>query len=333
MKTDDTPNKTSWRLKPVLSDDLLADIPLVSAWVDKIKNKKCISRIISQLNKTCPVLSLQHLKRVRGDEILIDLAVCGEDGKKESFLQKFAAMEEFTLGLSLDPYMLQVPATQPRTVAQFKSCNLIWPCNFHLNKNMEDTLSGEKFSEENLRRIESWMRKALEICNHSGVCCVVVDPDTNQLIASGVDKRHVHPMKHAAMVAIDNVAKAQNGGAWNEKCADMEGAQSDTPTIASENAQTVAYVPKDSNKNESHGPYLCTGYDVYLTAEPCLMCAMALVHSRAKRVFYGCPNSISGALGSKLKLHTVTNLNHHYEVYAGVLEMECGEAFARVGVK
>lgn len=74
-------------------------------------------------------------------------------------------------------------------------------------------------------------------------------------------------------------------------------------------------VPKTSQ-------YICTGYDVYVTREPCTMCAMALVHSRVRRVFYGC-TSPQGALGTKIKLNTLKCLNHHYEVFAGILEKEC----------
>lgn len=52
-------------------------------------------------------------------------------------------------------------------------------------------------------------------------------------------------------------------------------------------------------------------------------CAMALVHSRIRRVFYGCSSPNYGALGSRYKLHTQIGLNHHYEVFSGVLEDEC----------
>ncbi|CAH3150231.1 unnamed protein product [Porites lobata] len=70
-------------------------------------------------------------------------------------------------------------------------------------------------------------------------------------------------------------------------------------------------------------PYLCTGYDLYVTREPCVMCAMALVHSRIRRVFYGCSDNVLGALGSRYKIHTQTGLNHHFEVFSGLLEEEC----------
>ena len=56
---------------------------------------------------------------------------------------------------------------------------------------------------------------------------------------------------------------------------------------------------------------------------------MALVHSRIRRVFYGCSDSVMGALGSTYKIHTQTGLNHHFEAFSGVLEQECRSVFER----
>ncbi|KAF9539383.1 adenosine deaminase, tRNA-specific 3 [Mortierella hygrophila] len=64
--------------------------------------------------------------------------------------------------------------------------------------------------------------------------------------------------------------------------------------------------------------YLCTGYDVFLTHEPCVMCSMALVHSRVGRVFYTVPMAASGGLGSQHKIHSHPSLNHHFFVYRQV---------------
>ena len=69
---------------------------------------------------------------------------------------------------------------------------------------------------------------------------------------------------------------------------------------------------RDMQRSES---YLCTGYDVYLDCEPCAMCAMALVHSRARRVIFDRDNPGDGVLVSSFKLHTITSLNHHYRAF------------------
>eukprot|EP00300_Choanocystis_sp_HF-7_P015876 c19208_g1_i4.p1 GENE.c19208_g1_i4~~c19208_g1_i4.p1 ORF type:complete len:129 (+),score=30.41 c19208_g1_i4:1-387(+) len=61
--------------------------------------------------------------------------------------------------------------------------------------------------------------------------------------------------------------------------------------------------------------YLCSGYDLYTTLEPCIMCSMGLVHSRIRRVFYMQRNLEFGGLGGKLCIHTEPSLNHRFEVF------------------
>ncbi|KAF5831104.1 hypothetical protein DUNSADRAFT_13611 [Dunaliella salina] len=62
-------------------------------------------------------------------------------------------------------------------------------------------------------------------------------------------------------------------------------------------------------------PYMCTGYDCFIAREPCVMCAMALVHSRVARVVFCHPDVDGGALGGRLQLMGQRSLNHHYKVY------------------
>ena len=86
---------------------------------------------------------------------------------------------------------------------------------------------------------------------------------------------------------------------------DVCDARSRAEHIAAEGAQA---------QNNSK-PYLCTGLDCYMIHEPCAMCAMAMVHSRVRRVIYCVPDSVHGALGGAFRLHGQKSLNHHYQVY------------------
>jgi hypothetical protein len=61
--------------------------------------------------------------------------------------------------------------------------------------------------------------------------------------------------------------------------------------------------------------YVCTGLDLYLLHEPDMMSAMALVHSRIRRVVYIHPDPLCGALGSTHSVHEMRSLNHRFRVY------------------
>eukprot|EP01034_Spumella_vulgaris_P030021 gene30021-37168_t len=62
--------------------------------------------------------------------------------------------------------------------------------------------------------------------------------------------------------------------------------------------------------------YLCSGLDLFLTAEPDLMSAMALVHSRIRRVYFKSADEAYGALLSgQGHIHSLKALNHHYRVF------------------
>ncbi len=63
--------------------------------------------------------------------------------------------------------------------------------------------------------------------------------------------------------------------------------------------------------------------DLYVTKEPCPMCAGALVHVRMRRVIFGCRDARGGAAGSAMNLLQMEGLNHRCEITEGVLAEEC----------
>lgn len=71
------------------------------------------------------------------------------------------------------------------------------------------------------------------------------------------------------------------------------------------------------------GNYRLPGCTLYVTIEPCAMCAGAIFHARIARVVYGAPDSKTGALGSVVNLAAEPRLNHHASVEGGVLAEEC----------
>lgn len=64
---------------------------------------------------------------------------------------------------------------------------------------------------------------------------------------------------------------------------------------------------------------------LYVTLEPCVMCAGAIIHARISRVVFGAYDPKAGAAGSVVDIFANTTLNHHVQVEGGLLAEECGQ--------
>ena len=71
------------------------------------------------------------------------------------------------------------------------------------------------------------------------------------------------------------------------------------------------------------GEWRLTDCDLYVTKEPCPMCAGALVHTRVRRVIFGCADPSAGAAGSLINLLQMPGLNHRCDIASGILKDEC----------
>lgn len=65
--------------------------------------------------------------------------------------------------------------------------------------------------------------------------------------------------------------------------------------------------------------------ELYVTLEPCVMCAGALIQSRISKVYFGAADPKGGALGTLYSLHEDNRLNHRFECEGGILSEDCGK--------
>lgn len=77
------------------------------------------------------------------------------------------------------------------------------------------------------------------------------------------------------------------------------------------------------------GNYRLTGCTLYVTIEPCVMCAGAIMHARIARVVFGARDPKTGACGSVVDLFSDRRINHHTEVTEGLLADESGSLLSR----
>jgi tRNA(adenine34) deaminase len=100
------------------------------------------------------------------------------------------------------------------------------------------------------------------------------------------------------------------GRAWN---------QVETLRDATAHAEMLALTQAES----ALGDWRLNGCDLYVTKEPCPMCAGAIVHCRVRRLVFGCAAPKDGAAGSLLNLLQQPTLNHQTAITAGVRADEC----------
>ncbi|XP_077170132.1 putative inactive tRNA-specific adenosine deaminase-like protein 3 isoform X2 [Paroedura picta] len=325
-KTENAKDVSLWQVVPVLSERESQSVALMPVYAAPVLDKKEASRLVKEVSAIYPLGDFPHLKRIRacgsGDSShSLEMILClARDRHEEDALRTLSELfpggQLDPLGLG-EPFLTQVPVHPPLTRLQYEEAASHWPVSFHENKRITQALNGCLFTPSEKATMQSHMELAIQAaqagakCGMKPVGAVVVDPATDRVLAVGHDCRDgVNPLLHAVMVCIDLVACSQGGGAY---------CYQDYPGCT--------FLPSDDSSDPASSvadglPYICTGYDMYLTREPCAMCAMALVHSRIERVFYGAP-SPHGALATEHHMHSRKDLNHRYEVYRGVLEDQC----------
>lgn len=101
--------------------------------------------------------------------------------------------------------------------------------------------------------------------------------------------------------------------------------QKETKTDTTKHAEILA-IQKASKKLKSWRLVDC---EMYVTLEPCTMCAGAIINSRIKKVYIGTMDEKTGAVGSVFNLFTDYTFNHKVESKTGILRQECEEILKR----
>jgi tRNA(adenine34) deaminase len=95
--------------------------------------------------------------------------------------------------------------------------------------------------------------------------------------------------------------------------------------IASHDPTAHAEVEVLRAAGRSLGSYRLTDTTLYVTLEPCVMCASAIVHARVRRLVFGAWDPRAGGAGSITDVFALPGLNHRVDVFGGVLTDECAQ--------
>ncbi|XP_050106638.1 tRNA-specific adenosine deaminase TAD3 isoform X2 [Malus sylvestris] len=237
---------------------------------------------------------------------------------------------EVNAAVIVDPSVKQVIA---------KACDQTCSCYNPKNEITLETSCSEKLETSVCHGISGGALSCKEHSNgfpakseqlYTGVSCLCPWGWAEQ--ESDMSLRYCHPLRHASIVAIESSAARDrllfpsSGKTQDNKSFEMDHMQSCSAASPAKrqktNSTNVNYGEDNLDLNGegcsrslSARPYLCTGFDMYLVWEPCIMCAMALVHQRIRRIFFAYPNPKAGALGSVHRLQGQRSLNHHYAVF------------------
>ncbi|CAG8558714.1 14193_t:CDS:10 [Rhizophagus irregularis] len=297
----------------------------IDVYVSDVKPEET-GPIIKFIKKYCPREGiLDHVKRIKKTShdkgFTLTVLICSVESI--TFTDLIALIKNHNLNSILKPRIQQVCKYPAITRTQFDEWRKLWPINF-----IEDPKRELKFTLKEIENIEQYMERAIKLSIQAKlkgeipIGCIMIDPKNNVILSESFDTRNStkHPLSHAILNCINNVASLEKSN-YLEKSNKIEIIQKQkkqpVDVVININSESFSY---QQNNNESKTTYLCKGFDIFITHEPCIMCSMALVHSRIGRVFYGHSNKVSGGLGSCYKIHTHNSLNHHFKVFKGLLQ-------------
>lgn len=288
--------------------------PTCSIYVSTISPQKT-NQLVRILTDILPLYDdVAHLKRVRrthdssitrGFRLEIFLA---ERGVWENRSQKVIdALQSF----DLQPRIHVVPAVSPQTKSELNSWNSMWPLTFKPRKRIHASLTNVDLTNMYIH-LNNLSKRIKEVgSNGTTNMAILVHPETNKVVAEGLDVSeretygtldgisHCNVLSHSVLNCLQEFAVSIS---YLKKKRAIDLSENQTWYRMNSNALSI-------------DQYLCTGLDCYTIREPCSMCAMALAHSRIRRVIFLSLNKEEIGGFTVARIHDEQNLNHRFEAF------------------
>ncbi|PVF96094.1 hypothetical protein CPB86DRAFT_709888 [Serendipita vermifera] len=295
LKGDDLPwYKVEDTLNKVQDDD--QNFPMMDVWTVSFKDPKKI-KVIQEYLRGHPSVweSVQHLKLINKKEVEAD----------ETLFQVVIGISslpptDLPAGFS-PPERVRVPATPSLTRAQLQEKNKFWPTVFtpHLQP------SEITFTREEVEKMTSGMRMAVKEARQARVqeelpiaACILPDQYLDShILAHDTRTTTHHPLRHAVLNLVRKLS---------DKVLETQGEFQGHTT---RNTSTSTPVLQNGEG------YQLTNRTLFITHEPCLMCTMALVHSRVKEVVFIYPMNKSGGCGGHVLVPELPTINHRFRIW------------------
>ncbi|KAH8104815.1 hypothetical protein BXZ70DRAFT_998726 [Cristinia sonorae] len=299
-------------------EDKLDAIRLVDVWVMDIADSRQIATLLRWIRQNnLEDSSLSHLKRIRKSANMSSLLLA----PLSLFPEPPSLPDEMNLPA---PYIVTVPRNAALTQVSLKLKNTMWPTVYAPRKKWEP----EPWSKGKVR----WAWEAMQmvvreakLAKDKGDLPIVAyvppayDADAQDLAQihsamSAHDTRQSasHPLRHAVLNLIRIVAdyRASVGAISETPPVDLSSDPVPSPPVPISSVSSPE--PASSSRNGSH--YLLTSLTLFTTHEPCIMCSMALLHSRVKEVFYLIPMEKTGGCGGLACVPRLDGVNHRFGI-------------------
>ncbi|KZO93583.1 hypothetical protein CALVIDRAFT_245031 [Calocera viscosa TUFC12733] len=260
-----------------LEEEEIDEIKTMNAWVVDIEDPRIISRMLRFLKENAlDTPDLGHLRRVRKvNNKAIMLLSTGPPPPLPDLLPT--------------PYLYAVPKLAAKDQDDLRRKNLVWPVEPIMRTQEE-----RKWTRGEVAWIVRGLRRAVAVAQEAGLrgevpigTYVCNAPGEEAVEAAGVDTRHSanHPLRHSVMAAIRGIAHIRVlMSSSASTSAPMRISAEASPASSAPVSRSATPSLTSSTKNGAD--YLLTSLTLFTTHEPCIMCSMALVHSRVKDIFY-----------------------------------------------